>query len=348
MHGEATCEQTRAALQGYIFETLRDREWRALDAHLRACPACREVLEAEQARLAALDALPRESAPPGLAERTLARMPVDADSRQPGPRWAPLGAAAGVIVLLAMVLIPVFTQSREAARRASTQNTMKQLGLVFKMYGNESEGEQWPRLATATEAWAPELDPLRGEFITDPDILVSEQHPEQRTLKQALRDAWAGSAPDTGTAEQLMGESFGYLGYTIRNEDDFEALRRARHAGTLPPPGEALQPDPDRDPILPLREGIERFLITDINNPAATSASQSTIPVLVEIATWKYKKSVDRYKGANVLYMDGHVEFVRYQQRPGVPADASGTEQDEFPVSAAWALITNAALDAGL
>jgi prepilin-type processing-associated H-X9-DG protein len=63
-----------------------------------------------------------------------------------------------------------------------------------------------------------------------------------------------------------------------------------------------------------LREGIERFLITDINQPAASARAQSSVPVM-----WDYvagNRDVSRFNhvpgGANVLYMDGHVEFIRY------------------------------------
>jgi len=73
------------------------------------------------------------------------------------------------------------------------------------------------------------------------------------------------------------------------------------------------------DSIYRLREGIERFLTTDINNPAASAQAQSTIFIIFDhIAT-----AVSAYNhipgGANVLYLDGHVDFVRYQERGGMP-----------------------------
>jgi prepilin-type processing-associated H-X9-DG protein len=71
-----------------------------------------------------------------------------------------------------------------------------------------------------------------------------------------------------------------------------------------------------------LKEGIERFLITDINNPAAAAAAQSTLPVM-----WDQAKIRGGYSGqagggvnmfnhvpggSNLLYMDGHVQFAKY------------------------------------
>ena len=67
-----------------------------------------------------------------------------------------------------------------------------------------------------------------------------------------------------------------------------------------------------------LREGIERFIIADINNPAATAQAQSEIFVM-----WDHVSAdMDFFNhppgGANVLYMDGHVDFLRYPSGPPV------------------------------
>ncbi|MBI1319938.1 MAG: hypothetical protein GC168_13500 [Candidatus Hydrogenedens sp.] len=85
-----------------------------------------------------------------------------------------------------------------------------------------------------------------------------------------------------------------------------------------------------------LREGVERFLITDINNPGASAKAQSTLPVMTD--TWgtakKLSATIDDSAvgaisifnhvpgGANVLFMDGHVSFLRYVPNGG-----------EFPVT---------------
>jgi prepilin-type processing-associated H-X9-DG protein len=61
-----------------------------------------------------------------------------------------------------------------------------------------------------------------------------------------------------------------------------------------------------------LREGIERFLITDINNPAASAKAQSEIFVMWDNVSTKVEKFNHVPGGSNVLYMDGHVEFVKY------------------------------------
>jgi prepilin-type processing-associated H-X9-DG protein len=78
---------------------------------------------------------------------------------------------------------------------------------------------------------------------------------------------------------------------------------------------------------LRIREGIERFLITDINNPAASAQAKSEIVVVYD----GFERDIGDFNhvpgGANVLYMDGHVEFVKY---PGA-----------FPIQRAWAILVS-------
>ena len=73
-----------------------------------------------------------------------------------------------------------------------------------------------------------------------------------------------------------------------------------------------------------MKEGIERFFITDINNPAGSAQSQSTILVYMDAfgaamnqsGTINSGKIAQRFNhvpgGSNILYMDGHVEFLKY------------------------------------
>ena len=69
--------------------------------------------------------------------------------------------------------------------------------------------------------------------------------------------------------------------------------------------------------IYRLREGIERFLITDINNPAGSAMAQSELPISWDWTNFIAGESIFNDfnhipGGANVLYMDGHAEFTKY------------------------------------
>jgi prepilin-type processing-associated H-X9-DG protein len=77
-----------------------------------------------------------------------------------------------------------------------------------------------------------------------------------------------------------------------------------------------------------LREGIERFFITDINNPAGSAQAQSGIAILFDEVETDIQQFNHVPGGANVLYMDGHVQFLTY---PGTS-----------PCSRLWAIIVGA------
>ena len=65
--------------------------------------------------------------------------------------------------------------------------------------------------------------------------------------------------------------------------------------------------------IFRLREGIERFLITDINNPAASAKAQSELFFMADWVSTDLGQEFNHAPGGcNVLFMDGHVAFIRY------------------------------------
>lgn len=65
-----------------------------------------------------------------------------------------------------------------------------------------------------------------------------------------------------------------------------------------------------------MREGIERFMITDINNPAGSAEAQSTLPVMGDwVSTDMGQEFNHQPGGSNTLYMDGHVEFIKYPDK---------------------------------
>src|SRR5690606_37114009 len=53
--------------------------------------------------------------------------------------------------------------------------------------------------------------------------------------------------------------------------------------------------------IMRLKEGIERFMITDINNPAAGAKAQSTMPVIADLASTTVEQFNHVPGGINIL-----------------------------------------------
>lgn len=140
--------------------------------------------------------------------------------------------------LLALVVILVFAdalvrnsalkESRAASYNLSTSNSLRQWGMVFKMYANDSAAHRWPMLASNKRIWAPDLSALYPVYLTNPDLLVANEHPDAEHLRASLRAVLDGPNPDYDTASGLMALSFAYLGHAVKDEAGFQALVEAR------------------------------------------------------------------------------------------------------------------------
>jgi prepilin-type N-terminal cleavage/methylation domain-containing protein/prepilin-type processing-associated H-X9-DG protein len=137
-----------------------------------------------------------------------------------------------IIGILAAILLPALARAREAARRASCANNLKQMGLTFKMYANESKGERWPALgyywplnpnypigvppnddppAAFQISFAPRIRDIYPEYMPDPAILICPSDSsnglrdatEISCINYTRRDACAGS----GNTEDTDGDN---------------------------------------------------------------------------------------------------------------------------------------------
>jgi prepilin-type N-terminal cleavage/methylation domain-containing protein/prepilin-type processing-associated H-X9-DG protein len=303
-----------------------------------------------------------------------------------------------IIGILAAILLPALARAREAARRASCQNNLKQLGLVYKMYANESKGGSLPSVfikavlppageadfSTVKANFGPYPVQIYPEYLTDPSVFSCPSDADgdsgnwmgsdgQNLFGYA--DSIAG-LPQTengnrcshgGSCMNSVDQSYGYLGYIWdRVGEEFpvgnpgpttvgvlgaDASKEGPAQATLwletilddvvnnhmPVADEAgaealnaiTEGDIDvgapngtggGDNILRLREGIERFLVTDINNPAATAQAQSTIFMSWDRLSTTSADFNHVPGGVNILYLDGHVEFVKFPGKAPVQA----------------------------
>ena len=248
-----------------------------------------------------------------------------------------------IIGILAAILLPALARARESARRASCQNNLKQMGIIFKMYANESKGEKFPPKVSwdvaGENSYVPNPIVIYPEYLTDVHVLICPSDPEGGSLLEPGGD-WVRpdgtldiNPPDGSGGFAAQGDaSYLYMGYAIGDNNllqgwpDYGSL-----IGALAP----MVTSPDEDQVLShpvlgdvtvyrLREGIERFFISDINNPAATSMAQSELAVMWDVIMTVPENFNHIPGGANVLFMDGHVKFLRY---PG----------DVFPVTVEFA-----------
>ncbi|HNT88394.1 MAG TPA: hypothetical protein PKL84_11065, partial [Candidatus Hydrogenedentes bacterium] len=180
---------------------------------------------------------------------------------------------------------------------SSSQNNLKQWGIVFKMFANESKGQRFPALS-----------PVPGNLMARGSLI----YPEYVFDLAILSNPGAGEAPvieisSPEDADRLIDDQgYVYLSHAVTNEEEGLAWIAAYFQAVED--GTGFDRDfetPDGKTIYRLREGIDRFFITDINDPRSAAKVQATMPVMWE------RPGVWDVDGINVLYFDGHVEFVR-------------------------------------
>jgi prepilin-type N-terminal cleavage/methylation domain-containing protein/prepilin-type processing-associated H-X9-DG protein len=287
-----------------------------------------------------------------------------------------------IIGILAAILLPALARAREAARRASCANNLKQMGIVLKMYANEADGKFPPSEPYLN--WR-SMGGIYPEYLTDVGVLVcpSSSMYTKENVQRTLDLITSGDAGGDLTIDLPDGEgdwtgpfapeeikhltsgwvgsglSYVYFPWLLENDDnlyfarsawawhrkaacndarpcDYDAnldLNSLGKAGDLGKADnrdrvKAVLPDEADRPhmygnggghvLFRLQEGIERFVITDVNNPAGSASAQSAIPVMLDAVAYTPGETdrIARFNhvpgGCNVLFMDGHVEFVKY------------------------------------
>ncbi|MBX7256125.1 MAG: DUF1559 domain-containing protein, partial [Candidatus Hydrogenedentes bacterium] len=270
-----------------------------------------EALVREQHALALLDVLEPEAPSRDLSAAILDRLhKVAVPDQRPSSfqRYAiRLAALAATILIITAAVLPMVSRSREAARRASSTNNLKQLGMVFKMYANESKGEVYPPLSPYEGVWMFDIASVYPKYLSDLSILVNPSLPDAGKLVDELKRLASTQPIDWEAMTRIAARSYTYTGYAADSVEEVRAIAEdRRRMASLDMKSEV---DASGKPVYRLREGVERFFISDINNPAASANAQSSIPVLVESVDYKSRQR--EFTGANVLYMDGHVGFVK-------------------------------------
>ncbi len=274
-----------------------------------------------------------------------------------------------IIGILAAILLPALARAREAARRASCQNNLKQMGVVFKMYANESRGEKYPQMKpwqgdACDDPNVPDVGPdtwlqfmfegpaLYPEYLTDVNVLACPS--DSDAAGQIDNGRWSyGGIPANGISPcKIDFLSYFYFGWAFmpkhflaagHTDSEATADMATFDLGFLGALATTFADNTNYDKdvsfthtangnvtIYRFREGIERFFVSDINNPSASSIAQSELPTMYDQLSTQSKDFNHVPGGSNVLYMDGHVGFQKYPS--------------EYPASTSWAwLCGNAA-----
>lgn len=295
-----------------------------------------------------------------------------------------------IIAILAAILLPALARAREAARRATCQNNLKQIGVILKMYVNENQ--EWYPQMHGNEPFGIESNltaqGCNGNSILDDfDFIfaiyqVMPDYMQDPNILLCPSDAGAADGDNplqivTGTPScSYLGrptqadESYVFFGWAMDKMENTDNPITLGAGFTVPAQGVGMllwasnwatdnpadNPQLDRDiplkdakalgpfgyveglgwgtgssdQLLRLKEGIERFTITNILNTGAVTESQSSLPICYDTIasagpTTGVTETIGLFNhlpgGSNALYMDGHVSFLRYPTR--FPANKS-------------------------
>jgi prepilin-type N-terminal cleavage/methylation domain-containing protein/prepilin-type processing-associated H-X9-DG protein len=234
----------------------------------------------------------------------------------------------GIIMILASMLLPALQKAKESARRSVCASNLKQIGLACALYAEENRG-YYPPKDDIVENMIIDGSAIFPEYVSDLNVFGCPSSIYFEKDKTFTRNG-------KQDPECLTSISYVYTGYLITNDGEAEAGREAvingfgQQFGAYPT--ETRNDDIDLSKIGWYGRGNlgsniiyrTRTQVEDIFFHAVWYVPARGVPLIFDQVGPSLMFFSHRPFGANVCYMDGHAEFIPYEN-PLSPAN--------FPVS---------------
>jgi prepilin-type N-terminal cleavage/methylation domain-containing protein/prepilin-type processing-associated H-X9-DG protein len=260
-----------------------------------------------------------------------------------------------IIGILSAIMLPALSRAREAARRGACVSNLKQLGLALNMYANEN-GEKFPPLDDTSLMLMFEGSLMYPEYITDVMIAAcpsDTQFNDVTNFRLRMVHPSDGSPEGSAHPDCLTSMSYIYTGLLTSRDEELLGTLVIYTWLEMAYPITDTATNGWRDSSMNmasfgfydwgnsggslvhrLNSGIGRFLITDINSVLESGGTGASVaPLMWDQISTNTSDFNHIPAGINVLFLDGHVDLVRYELfNPKFPAT---------PINAALTLATS-------
>jgi hypothetical protein len=228
--------------------------------------------------------------------------------RAPSAKGAsPLLAVFGACMMMFMFFLVIFNH-HDYSPRGSDENDMKQLGLSFKMYAVENPDKVYPPLAPYEDLWTFDVRVMYPEYMSDLKLLISWHDPEREKWLAELDAAVGPEGNDWERVSRIAARRFVYVPWAVDEAHELQALARERRSVAPEDYDGDIPNHPSGGPFYRMREGVERFMLTDAIGPNPGQDVQGRIPLLIETG---FPGTHDETRPPYGLFVDGSVRPVK-------------------------------------
>jgi prepilin-type processing-associated H-X9-DG protein len=232
-------------------------------------------------------------------------------------------------VLLA-ILIPMIRELRQGSRRYACVENLKQLAVALGLYASENK-DRYPPIDDTKNNFIFNANLLYPEYLSDHMVAVcpADSRVDPEAVFRLISDH-----PNDGTpkgnihSDCFTDDNYIYLGWlVVVDQFDNRMLMSGKGVEAFFDAYDKLSPDDhdsnvnvpegrgflDGDGIYRLSCSFDIFLIGDINTTLPSMESGGGIvPFMWDRPYVDPSKFSHQPTGGNVLYMDGHVDFIKF------------------------------------